>query len=41
MDNFLSNHNVSTLYNHIKNDILQRTGFNLDGDAKYHNVLSN
>ena len=40
MDNFLSNHNVSTLYNHIKNDILQRTGFNLDGDAKYHNVLS-
>lgn len=40
MDNFLSNHNVSTLYNHIKKDIIQRTGFNLDGDLKYRNVLS-
>ena len=40
MSNFLSNQNINTLYNYVKNEILQKSNMNLDSDPKYRKVLS-
>ena len=40
MSNFLSNQNINTLYNYVKNEVLQKSTMNLDSDPKYRKVLS-
>lgn len=39
MSNFLSNQNINTLYNYVKNEISQKSNLNLDSDPKYKKVL--